>query len=77
VLGYRKKKNMFGYPAGAGGFSLLEIVQTGCKAHKVCNAVSTGNSFLGDVKWSDREAGHLPPSDAEFKDEWSYTFSCL
>jgi len=41
---------MFGYPAGAGGFSLLEIVQTGCKAHKVCNAVSTGNSFLGDVK---------------------------
>jgi len=27
------------------------------------------------VKWPGREADHSPPSDAEFKNAWSYTFT--
>jgi len=38
---------MFGFPAGAGGFSLLEIIQTGCKAHKICIVMGIGSSFCG------------------------------
>jgi hypothetical protein len=61
-------------PAGAEKFSLRHHVKIGSGAHPGSYPLGTGDSFPG-VKWPGREAHHSPPSSAEVKNVWSYTFT--
>jgi hypothetical protein len=61
-------------PAGARNFSFHHRVQTGSGAHPAYYAMDTRGSFPG-VKLPGREAAHSPPSSAEVKSAWSYTFT--
>jgi hypothetical protein len=56
-------------PSGAGSFSIHHRVQTGSGTQRVPGALSLG------VKRPGREADHSPPSSAEVKNGWSYTFT--
>jgi hypothetical protein len=49
-------------------------VHSASGAHPVFCAVGTGGSFPG-VKRPGREADHSPPSIAEVKNAWSYTYT--
>jgi hypothetical protein len=59
---------LFGY------FSLLHIIQTGSGVHPTSNKMGTRSSFTG-VKRQGREADHSPPTSAEVKKMWIYTFT--
>jgi hypothetical protein len=59
---------IFGFPAGAGNFSLHHRVQNGSGAHLASYPMGTRGSFPG-VKRSGREADHSPLFSAEVK-EW-------
>jgi hypothetical protein len=63
-----------GSPAGVRYSSLFHNVQTGSGAHPASYPTSTGDLFPG-VKRLGREADHS--SNAEIKNEWSYTFTSL
>jgi hypothetical protein len=56
-------------PTWAGNFSLHHRVQTGSGAHPASYPVGTRISFL------EGEADHSPPSSAEAKNVWIYTFT--
>jgi hypothetical protein len=60
------------FPAGAGNFSLLHRVQTGSEAHRTSYRMGTG-AVSPQIKRPEREADHLPPPSAEFKNAWRYT----
>jgi hypothetical protein len=60
------------FPAGAGNFSLHHRVQNSSGAHTASYPMGTRGSFPG-VKRLGREADHSSPSNAEVKNEWSYT----
>jgi hypothetical protein len=62
------------FPAGAGNFSLHHRDQNGCGAYPASYPVGTGTLSLG-IKRPGREADHSPPSGAEIKNAWSYTFT--
>jgi hypothetical protein len=62
------------YPTGTGNFSLRHRLQTDSGAHSASYPVGTTCSFPG-VKWPGLEADHSPPSNAEVKNERSYTSS--
>jgi len=49
------------------------LSQTGSGAHPVSYLMGTGGSFLG-VKRPWRKADHSPPSSAEVKNAWGYTY---
>jgi hypothetical protein len=74
VLGYGldDRGSRVRFPAGAGNFCLHHRVQNGSGAHPASYAMGTGALSLG-VKRPGREVDHSPPSDAEFKNAWSYT----
>ena len=57
------------------GLSLIQNVQTGSGDHPTYS-MGTGRSFL-EVKRPGREVGRSPPSSAEVKNKWSYTYSSL
>jgi len=57
--------------AVARGFSLPQNVQTGCWTHQASYSVCTG-LFPGG-----RDVDHTPPSNAEVRNEWSYTSAPL
>jgi hypothetical protein len=57
---------------GARHFSLLKKVQTGFWAHPASYAVGTGVRSQ-EVNGPICGFYHSPPSNAEFKNEWSYT----
>jgi len=59
---------------GAGTLFLRHRVQTGSGAHSSSCAVSIG-VFPPGVMRSGREVDHSPPSSAEVKNTWSYTFT--
>jgi hypothetical protein len=61
-------------PTGAGDFSLLHRVQTGSGAHPASYPTGTEGSFRG-VRRTGREADQSPPSSAEVKNAWRYTFT--
>jgi hypothetical protein len=46
----------------------------GSRAHPVTYLMGTGSSFPG-VKWPMREADHLPSTNAEAKETWSYSYT--
>jgi hypothetical protein len=48
-------------------------VQTGSGVHPTSYTMGTGGSFQG-VKRPGREADHSPPTSAEVKKTWIYTF---
>jgi hypothetical protein len=52
--------SMVRFPAGAGNFSLLHLVQNGSGAHPASYPMGTRGSFP--------EADHSPPSSAEVKE---------
>jgi hypothetical protein len=57
-------------------FFLLRKVQIGHRAHPASFPVGTGGSSSG-VKWQKGETDHSPPSSADVKNAWRYTFNCL
>ena len=58
--------------AGARGFSLLQSIQTTSGVHP---SSSSGGTRVSSprIKCSEREANHLPPSNAKIMNERSYT----
>jgi hypothetical protein len=60
-------------PVGTRRFSPLHSVETGSGAHLALHSIGTGALAPG-VKQSRREIDHSPPSCAEVKNEWCYTF---
>jgi len=67
-------KAWFGFriSTGARNISLFRTVQTGSEAHLPSFSVGTG--FISwRVKWPGRKVNHLSLSNAEIKNEWSYT----
>jgi hypothetical protein len=62
--GQGKKK----IPAGTGGFSLRQNVQTGSRAHPAFYSMGT------DI-FSRCKVDHSPHSSAKVANEWSYTFT--
>jgi hypothetical protein len=50
------------------------IVQTGSGVHPISYTMGSGGSSTG-VKWLGREADHSPPTSAEVKKMWIYTFT--
>jgi len=54
-------------------FSLLQNVQTGSTAHPATCSMDTGN-FPGVTRMA-IEVNHSPPSSAEVKNKWSYTYT--
>jgi hypothetical protein len=65
---------MVRFPAGAGDFSLHHRNQIGSGAHSASYPMGTRGSFSG-VKRPGREADHSPPSSAEVKNAYRYTFT--
>jgi hypothetical protein len=61
-------------PGKGWDFSLHDRVQTGSGAPPASYPVGTWGSFPG-VKRPGRETDHSPPSNAEVKNAWSYTFA--
>jgi hypothetical protein len=59
---------------GSTDFSLHHRVQTGSGAHPASYPMGTEGSFSG-IKRPGRETDHSPPSSAEVKNTWSYTFT--
>jgi hypothetical protein len=59
------------FPAEAGNFSLHHSVQNGSGTHPTFYPMGTEDSFPGG------KADHSPPSSAEVKNAWSYTFTPL
>jgi hypothetical protein len=76
VLGYGldDRSSRVRFPAGAGNFSLHHRVQNGFGSHSASYPVVPGALSL-EVKRPGREADHSPPSSAEAKNAWSYTFT--
>jgi len=60
------------YVAGAGSFSLLHCIQTGCGAHLASYPVDTGNSFPGS-KALGHETNHSPLTSAQVKNAWNHS----
>jgi hypothetical protein len=56
-------------PAEAKYFSSNLRVQTGSEAHPASYPMSNGGSFPGGKARTGRDADHLPPSNAEVKNE--------
>jgi hypothetical protein len=54
-------------------FSLSHSVQTDSGTHQASYLVDTVDFFPLGVKRSGCDADRSPPSNAEFKNEWSYT----
>jgi hypothetical protein len=54
--------------------NFLHCVQTGSGAHPASYPMGTGGSFPG-VKRQGREADHSPPTSAEVKKMWIYTYT--
>jgi hypothetical protein len=54
-------------------FSLLLVVQTGSVAHSASYPMGTWGSFPR-VKRPGREVDHSPPTNAEVKKIWFYTY---
>jgi hypothetical protein len=52
--------------------NFLHVVQTGSGVHPTSYPMGTGALSLG-VERPVREADHLPPTSAEFKNMWTYT----
>jgi hypothetical protein len=63
-------------PGRVKNFSLLHIVQTDSGVHPTSYKMGTGGSFPG-VKLQGREADHSPPTGAEVKKMWIYTYTPL
>jgi hypothetical protein len=63
-------------PAGEIDLSLLRNAQVDSGAHPASYAMDTGSLFFG-VKRPRRETDNSLPSNAEVKNEWSYTFTLL
>jgi hypothetical protein len=78
VLGYRldDQGSRVWFSVGAGNFSLHCHIQNGSGAHPASYPMGTKGFSLG-VKRPGREADHSPPSSAEVKNDWSYTFIFL
>jgi hypothetical protein len=74
ALGYELDDRGVRVLAGAGNFSLHHRVQTGSGAHPPSYPMGTMGSFPG-IKRQGRVADHSPPSSAEVKNAWSYTFT--
>jgi hypothetical protein len=55
-------------------FSLLHVVQTGSGVHPTSYTMGTGG-FSPEVKRPVLEAYHSPPTSAEVKKTWIYTFT--
>jgi hypothetical protein len=55
-------------------FSLLHVVQTGIGAHTASYSMGTRVLSPG-IKRKGREADHSPPTSAEVKKMWIYTFT--
>jgi hypothetical protein len=74
ALGYRlhNRGSKLRFPAEAGNFSLHHRVQNDSGAHPASHPLGTRGSFPGG-KAGGREADHSPPSNADVKNEWSYT----
>jgi hypothetical protein len=62
------------FPAGAGNFSLHHHVQNGSGPPSLLSNGYQGALSL-EVKRPEREADHSPPSSAEVKNAWGYTFT--
>jgi FKBP-type peptidyl-prolyl cis-trans isomerase 2 len=52
----------------------FHVVQTSSEANPAAYTMGTGALFPG-VKRSVREADYSPPTDAEVKNTWIYTFT--
>jgi hypothetical protein len=50
-------------------------IQTGCGANPASSPRGTAGFLHVGVKRPGRETDHSPPSSAEVKNEWSYTFT--
>jgi hypothetical protein len=61
----------FQFPVATRHFSRLQTVQTLGPTHPSIQCVPAALS--PGVKWPGREVDHSPPSNAEVKNEWSYT----
>jgi hypothetical protein len=64
----------FSFLAGTRDSSLLSRVHTGTGAHLSSDSLGTSHLSV-QLKHPGREADHLFPPDARFKNKWSYT-SC-
>jgi hypothetical protein len=62
------------FPAGVGNSSLRHRVQTDSGVHPVSYSIGIRVSYPGG-KMEGREADHSPPSSADVKNAWSYTFT--
>ena len=67
----RYQSNQGSIPRKSKNFSFLQCIQIGGGVHPAPYSVGTGALTLG-VKVVQCEAGHLSPSTAKFKHEWSY-----
>jgi hypothetical protein len=55
-------------------FSILRVVQTGSEVHSTSYPMGIGGSFQ-TIKRPEREADLSPPTRAEVKKMWIYTFT--
>ena len=60
---------------GKYGFFLFQNVQSSSGAHAISYSVGTGFCLPPGIKWIVCNVNQSPPSGAEFKNEWSYTYS--
>jgi hypothetical protein len=54
--------------------SFVHIVQTGSEPHSASYPMRTSGTFHGD-KVAEREAEHSPPTSAEVKETWIYSYN--
>jgi len=59
------------FPTGSGNFSLHHPVQSSSGAYQGSYPIGNGGSFLAITQLG-HEIDHLPPSNAEVKNAWSY-----